>query len=139
MSEATTVAAPIEEVFDLVADFGRLSEWDPNVVLSELVAGTPLEPGARFQVNVRFLGITAGLVYELVDIAAPTRAEYLATGSTLTSRDTVVLAPGDTGTRIDFRADVELRGYGRLLGPLIQFVSKRQATAALAGLRRALE
>lgn len=139
MTESATVARPIADVFALVADFGRLAEWDRNVVRSELIAGAPLEPGARFDVGVRFLGVTAGLVYELVAVSAPTHVEYLATGSTLTSRDAVDLTPTHSGTRVDFRADVELRGYGRLLGPLIRIVSTRQATAALAGLRRALE
>ena len=138
LTESVEVGAPIDEAFALVADFSRLAEWDPNVATSRVVSGRALEKGARLAVGVRFIGRIVPLEYELTAIAPPAIVTYIGRGKTVTSTDTVEFAPVGTGTRIGFRADVEFRSWGRLLGPLVSFISRRQARAALARLKAIL-
>jgi Polyketide cyclase / dehydrase and lipid transport len=46
---ATEIAAPAEEVYDLVADLPRMGEWSPECERVEWAAGTSAAaPGARF-------------------------------------------------------------------------------------------
>ncbi len=138
LAETINVAASLDETFALVCDFSRLDEWDPNVASSRLMAGEPLQQGARLAVGVRFLGRIAELEYELIEVEPPTRAVYVGRGRTVTSTDVVALATRGDSTNVAFRADVEFSGYGRLLRPVIALVAKRQAAAALTGLKAVL-
>ncbi len=48
-SATVTIAAPPEEVYDLIADVTRIGEWSPECVRAEWVGGaTDAAPGARF-------------------------------------------------------------------------------------------
>ena len=51
--EETEVPAGTEAVYALVADFGRLADWDPNVTRSHLLSGESLTPGARYAITAR--------------------------------------------------------------------------------------
>ena len=138
MMETTKVARPVEDVFDLVADFARLTEWDPNVADVRLVEGEPLHPGVKFEVDVRFLGRTTTLLYELTAIDRNVRAEYVATGNTARTHDRLDFEEVEGGTRINFRADVTLTGVGRLLRPVIKRVSRQQVADAMENLGQVL-
>ena len=74
MSRTRTVAAPLQSVWEVLADFGALSSWAGNVDHSCLLdhgAGTTLL-GASRRVQV---GRNA-LVERVVDCAAPTTLAY---------------------------------------------------------------
>lgn len=46
-TETVTVAAPANEVWAVVGNFGNLGAWHPAVASTEIVAGTNNEPGAK--------------------------------------------------------------------------------------------
>ncbi len=123
----------------MAADFGRLAEWDPNVTGSRLASGDPLRVGATFAVEARFLGRTAHLTYDLIEVDVPRVATYVGRNRFVTSRDTVRVSPNDSGALIEFEAEVAFHGAGNLLRPVFRIVSARMARAALDGLVGALE
>ncbi len=127
-------AGPVE-AFALVADFGRLAEWDPGVVSSAWRSGGPVV-GAVCDVVVTFLGRPAAVTYELIEHEPPRIARYVARARFMDSVDTVVVDPAPDGSRLSLSAEVHLRGPLLLLRPVLPRVFARSARRAVAALRR---
>jgi hypothetical protein len=103
-------------VFAVVADFGRLQEWDPFVDRSEQVVGAGLEPGARYRLATP-VGLT--LHYELVEIDRPHRVAYRGGTKRVTSVDTISVAPLGSAVEIRFESVLHFRGWTRVIAPLV--------------------
>ncbi len=122
-------------MFALVADFGRLAEWDPGVVSSAWRSGGPAV-GAVCDVVVTFFGRPAAVTYELIEHDPPRTARYLARARFLESVDTVVVDASPGGSQLSLTAAVRVRGPLRLLRPLLPRVFARAAGRAVAALGR---
>lgn len=132
--ESTVLATDVEETFDLVADYGRLVEWDPGVVSSERRSGSRLSPGSTYALRVRFLGRTPQMQYELVEADRTRRVVYAGTAAWLTARDTLELTPAESGTLLLVETALTLNDrLARLEWPIGQVV-RRQAKESLVRL-----
>lgn len=139
-----TTPAPPEVVFDYLADFTTVAQWDPGITAAGLTSGTAGREGARYHVASRFLGRTIPLKYEALRSDPPDenagvivlRAE---TGD-FVSHDTITVAPGPgTGTSVTYDARLELKGPRVLFDPVMQVLFGVIGRRADNGLRSALE
>ena len=130
------LAADPVSVFGLVADFGRLQEWDPNVTSSRWRADSGPLVGEHVDVVARFLGMQAPIAYELVAWEPPHTARYVGRARRLVSHDTVRVESRGDGCRVEFSADVTLRGVMRLLRPILPLVFAAGARRAMGALRK---
>ena len=64
LQETRYVDRPLDEVFDYVADFDNIEDWDPGVEASKR-QGDTVGPGTKFDLEVRFGSGTAPMVYEI--------------------------------------------------------------------------
>jgi hypothetical protein len=135
---STTVPSPAapEVVFGYLADFRSCADWDPSVRAARLLTeGEPVRLGARFAVNAG--GIP--LVYETVELDAPRTVVLRGTHFSMVSLDRITFAAReDGGTDVTYRAQVDLRGPFRLLGPLLTRSFPKVGDRARAGLVKAL-
>ncbi|GAA4717579.1 SRPBCC family protein [Nocardioides conyzicola] len=126
------VAAPVEVVWDLLADFAAISSWAGPVSQSSLLTETAPGPGAVRRVQV---GRTA--LRETVVRWEPARAlAYDITGLpavVTAARNTWTLEPGGPGTLVTLSCDLETRG-----GPLVARIVARQVGKANAQLVQSL-
>lgn len=134
LREATVLATDVEETFELVADFGRLVEWDPGVVASERTSGGRFWPESTYSIRVRFLGRTPEVEYELLDVDRPHRVVYEGRAAWMTARDTLELSPVDDGTLLRASTEIELDDRVSRGAWLIRRVLERQARASLSRL-----
>ena len=106
----STSRAP-DEVFDYLANFSSVAEWDPGVKQAVPINAGGLRRGARFKVVARFLGRDVPLVYRTVELDRPHRVVLEAENETLISRDTIDFSGRpDGGTRhLRRRPDTEGR------------------------------
>jgi hypothetical protein len=75
-----------------------------------------------------------------VTVFEPLRRVVLAgRGSGVEAEDEILFAPTPTGTRIDYTADIRLRGLMRLATPFANGVLARIARDARDGMQRALD
>jgi len=143
MSRTRTVAAPLQSVWEVLADFGALSSWAGNVDHSCLLdhgAGTTLL-GASRRVQV---GRNA-LVERVVDCAAPTTLAYDIEGlprrlGRVNNRWT--LTPAGTGTTavtLASTVDIGANPLSRVAERAICRMMAKQSDALLAGLAERLE
>ena len=143
MSRTRTVAAPLQSVWEVLADFGALSSWAGNVdhsCLLEHGAGTTLL-GASRRVQV---GRNA-LVERIVDCVAPTTLAYDIEGlprrlGRVNNRWTLAAAgTGTTAVTLASTVDIGAKPLARVAERAICRMMARQSDALLAGLAERVE
>lgn len=128
------IKAPPEVVLDLLADHTQFPTWDPHFIDASLSTEGPIAKGSR--------GITVGemmgrrveneIYYDAYD-----RPRFVSGGTisgTMVAKNSVEFTPTETGTRIDFRLEVKLKGIMRLLEVFVKPVTVKQKTETLDAL-----
>lgn len=138
LHERIETALPLEPTFDFVADFANARLWDPGVVASARLDDGPLDVGARYRLEVRMGGRTAPMTYRVSDFDRPNRVVLVGSGSGVDAVDVIQFVPTDDGTRVEYTADIRLRGLLRLVQPLLRGNFARLAGDAATGMRSAL-
>ncbi|MHB8959263.1 MAG: SRPBCC family protein [Candidatus Limnocylindrales bacterium] len=129
----------IDDAFAFVADFANAVAWDPGVASAERIDAGALGVGARYRLGVRMGGRVAAMEY-VVTVFEPLRRVVLAgTGSGVEALDEIVFEATPTGTRIDYTADIRLRGVMRLAAPFAGGALARIGRDARDGMQRALD
>lgn len=129
---------PGEEVFDYMADFTSVAEWDGTVTRADRVGSKPPGLGAHFEVVVRMLGRENELCYETIEYERPHRFVLKADAGALTSVDEVRVRETAEGTELVYDAKLEPNGLMKLADPVLGLLFKRLGNQAADGLAREL-
>jgi carbon monoxide dehydrogenase subunit G len=134
---------PLDEAFGFVADFGNAARWDPGVASSERIdvgpGAGPVGTGSRFRLGVRMGGRITPMDYEITTWDPPHRVVLEGAGSGVSAVDDIRFQATPSGTRIDYVADIRLRGLLRLLSPFAGGAFATIARNARQGMQRALD
>ncbi len=134
----TTSRAPAE-VFDYLANFSTVAEWDPGVKEAYPVNTGGVRRGARFRVVARFLGREVPLTYRTVELDRPRRVVLRADSGAVVSDDTISVRPlPDGGAQVTYEADLRLKGPARIAELPMRVLFRRIGDRARDGLERAL-
>lgn len=139
LRESITTSLPIDEAFAFVADFANSMRWDPGVAHSERLGDAPTGLGSRYRLGVRMRGNVVPMEYEITTFEAPARVVLTGEGSSVRAVDDIRFEQTPAGTRIDYTADIRLRGLLRVVEPFLGGAFAKIGRDALAGMRRALE
>jgi carbon monoxide dehydrogenase subunit G len=140
LSERVETPLAIDEAFAFVGDFANAMHWDPGVATSERIDRGPVGVGARYRLGVRTRGRVAQMEYVVTAYDASKQVVLEGTGAGVDATDDIRFSPtADGGTRIDYTADIRLRGWMRLLSPLAGRAFQRIAHDARNGMQRALD
>jgi carbon monoxide dehydrogenase subunit G len=139
LRERIETSLPLDDAFAFVADFANSAHWDPGVVSAERIDSGPLRVGARYRLGVRMGGRIAPMDYEVTELEPLRRVVLAGTGSGVQAEDEIVFEATPTGTRIDYTADIRLRGLMRLATPFAGGALARIARDARDGMQRALD
>jgi uncharacterized protein YndB with AHSA1/START domain len=139
------VPATPEQVFDLVSDPRRFSEWWPRVVRVEHVAGKPgaartrwtnvlaADSGRKLRLDYCCLASNRPERYEWEhELEGTPFADHL-----LSQVNEIRLAPHPEGTEVRLSSTHTLRGSARLAGFAMKRSQREMLEAALNGLERA--
>ena len=139
LNERIETSLPIDEAFAFVADFANARDWDPGVAASERLGAGPVAVGARYRLGVRMGGGVAVMEY-VITALEPLRHVVLAgEGSGVSAIDDIRFETTPVGTRIDYTADIRLRGLKRLAAPFAGGAFAKIARQARDGMQRALD
>jgi uncharacterized protein YndB with AHSA1/START domain len=133
---ATTIARKPQDVFDLVADITRNTEWAPGFTYAEKVTPGPVSLGSAFNTSAKGLG---PMQIEIVEYERPTRLGFVGRARPVVMHHHFTLTPDNRGTRADQRIDVRPKGLLRLMSPLMAVMLKRMIQRNTADLKRYLE
>jgi carbon monoxide dehydrogenase subunit G len=114
-----TVEAPVELVFDYLADFTHTNEWDPGTVETTRTSGDG-GVGTVYANTSEFMGRKTDLTYETLVHEPPTRLQFRGKNKSATATDTLTFTPtDDAGTKVHYRADFEFGPLISLVAPLV--------------------
>ena len=133
-AEIRTTQSP-EQVFDYLARFSSVAEWDASVVSAEMLTPEPVEAGSEFKVVVRSLGRELPFVYRISTFDRPHVVKLVADTGRLRSEDTITVDREGEGSRVIYDARLTAQGVARLADPLLAVALRRIGDAAAAGLR----
>lgn len=138
----TTPAAP-ERVFDYLADFGNVAQWDPTVTEAEQLSGRAGRAGARYRVVVRLGLVSFPFEYRVLDSEppvgiAPGRVVVRAENRDVISRDVITVTADGEGSTVHYQANLEPKGVRKVFdlgfGTVMGFIGAR----ARSGLEKAV-
>jgi len=139
LREQINTALPIDRAFAFVADFANASQWDPGVATSERSDTGPVGIGARYRLGLRVRGKVSPADYVITVFEPSRRVVLTGTGSVMEAVDDIRFEATETGTRIDYMADIRLKGLMRLAAPFAGGAFKKIGRDALDGMQRTLD
>jgi carbon monoxide dehydrogenase subunit G len=126
---------PPEQVFDYLARFSSVAEWDPSVVSAEMLTPEPVAAGSEFKVVVRSLGRELPFVYRIATFDRPHVVRLVADTGRIRSEDTITVEREGEGSTVTYNACLTAQGVAQLANPLLAVALRRIGDAAAAGLR----
>lgn len=116
IQEYVIVRAPIEEVYDFMADFSNAEKWDPGVIRS-------ISKGNNsFELTTVFKGKKSIMTYTVISYKRPYEIILKGNGPNVRAIDTIKFSKVDANhTKIKYKADLTLKGFRR---PFIIFLNK---------------
>jgi uncharacterized protein YndB with AHSA1/START domain len=139
MIEATAelqIDAPVERVFDYVADARNEPQWLPGAKHVEMLTAGDLGEGARFEGDYARAGRVR---IEIVAYQRPHRVTLRGRSRIVHFDDQIELAKTEEGTRLSARMTAEPQGLMRLAAPLMGRAMRSQFEANWTHLKRVLE
>jgi carbon monoxide dehydrogenase subunit G len=106
-TETATFARPAQEVFDLLADFGNLADWDPMFEESMRLDDGPVDVGSRFKVKGTIAGSAFDLDMEVVEYDRPQRVVVKGTGDGLETLEDISVHPTNEGCEVTYHSRFE--------------------------------
>ena len=128
-----------EAAFDYVADWSRQAEWDPNTASSQQIGDGGPAVGARYSLEVKMGPRSVPMEYRITELASPSRVVLVGEGSGIWTEDTITFSESGSGTRVDYVADIRLKGLLGVVQPLLGRAFDGIAEGAVAGLKRELD
>lgn len=130
---------PRPEVFAYTADLTNAAEWDPLVVSAEQVGSSSVGSGAKFELVVRFGGVSIPMIYEITDYQPDYRLSLLGRGNRVEVADEIKFLDDGDDTIIDYTANLSFSTYARLGQPLLAPFIRRAGSRSVDALVAALE
>jgi uncharacterized protein YndB with AHSA1/START domain len=136
---SVTIDAPVDEVFDLVADERNEPKYNPRIVRAEKVSEGPVGSGARFVAEPRGMGAKGEMTVEVVEYERPNRLGTTVRSSSMQVEGTVTFDEVEGGTRLTWDWDLGLVGRMRVLSPVLAVIGPRWERRNWVGLKDYLE
>ena len=94
------IAAPVEQVFDMVADERNEPRYNPRISRAEKTSQGTVGRGARFTAQPKGMGARGAMIIEVVDYDRPGRLVTSIRSSYMDADGTLTFAPVEGGTRM---------------------------------------
>jgi carbon monoxide dehydrogenase subunit G len=126
VSRTFSVTSPPAKVMDYLKDFANAEQWDPGTQTCTRTGGGAITEGASWHNVSNIFGVTAELTYVLRELSEDTLV-FVGTNKSSTSTDTITVVPDGTGSKLTYRADLEMNGAAKLLNPVMKLVFEKLA------------
>ena len=133
------IDAPVEVVFDTVADERNEPAYNPRIVHAEKVSEAPVGQGARFVAEPKGTGPRGRMNLQIMDYDRPHRLHNVIRSSYMRVDGTLTFTELDGKTRLTWDWDMRLVGPMRLLSPVLGLIGPGWERRNWVGLKRYLE
>lgn len=131
------IAAPVEQVFDTVADSRNEPSVNPAMAGAELLTPPPTGEGTRFLTRMGTSGME--MLVELIEYERPHRLGSVTSSSMMETSGTLTVTTEGTGTVMAWDWQVRPKGWLRLVAPVFGPLGGRMERGIWSGLRRQLD
>jgi uncharacterized protein YndB with AHSA1/START domain len=131
------IAAPVEQVFDTVADTRNEPSFNPAMASAEMLTPLPIGLGTRFRARMGRGG--SPMLVELTEFDRPHRLGSSTTSSMMETSGVLTFAADGDGTVMGWDWQVRPKGWMRMLGPLFGSVGGRMERGIWTRLKHQLE
>ncbi|HEU4491505.1 MAG TPA: SRPBCC family protein [Jiangellales bacterium] len=133
------IHAPVDEVFDMVADERNEPRYNPRIVRAEKVSDGPVGRGARFVAEPKSMGAKGAMTLEVLEYDRPHRLHNVVRSSYLQVDGTLTFEEVDGGTRLRWDWDMGLVGPTRVLSPVLAVIGPSWERRNWVGLKEYME
>jgi uncharacterized protein YndB with AHSA1/START domain len=130
---------PVEEVFAYLANLENDAEWRREWVEANKTSQAPLGVGATFRLDGEMLGRRIPTVYEVIEYEPNRTAAWKAVSGPLPLTFRRIFEGVEGGTQVTNRYEAELRGFLKLVKPLLMNMGKHQLEGDIPRLKELLE
>ncbi len=116
------VDAPVEDLFDLMADPATEVDWNPDAIEVQRVGQRALGPGAEWQGRYKGMG---SMRIKLDEYQRPQRLVFSISGNRMDMHWAFAFVPDGAGTQLTAVAELQLKGVMRLMTPLLRPMMRR--------------
>lgn len=116
------IDAPVEEVFDLVADERNEPRYNPRIARARKVGAGPVGAGSQFVAEPRRVGRRGEMTLTILEYERPRRLHNAIESSAMQVDGTLTFDEVDGGTRLAWDWDMALTGPMRVLTPVLAAV-----------------
>ena len=134
-----TIDAPVDEVFDMVADERNEPRYNPRIVRAEKVSEGPVGRRARFVAEPKSMGAKGEMTLEILEYDRPHRLRNLVRSSYMQVDGTLTFEEVDGATRLRWDWDMSLVGSMRLLSPVLALIGPGWERRNWVGLKEYME
>lgn len=128
-----------ETAFAYIADWSQQAEWDPNTTSASRIGEGGPEVGARYALVVKMGRRSVPMEYRITELVAPERLVLVGEGSGIWTEDIITFTEIETGTRVDYEAEIKLSGLLGLVQPLLGRAFDGIGKGAASGMKRELD
>lgn len=139
ISGEVTIRAPVEEVFDTVADERNEPEYNPRIVRVEKLSQGPVGRGSRFVAEPKGMGAKGRMTLEIVEYARPHRLHSVVRSSYMLVDGTLTFEEIEGGTLLRWDWDMSLAGPMRVLSPVLALIGPGWERRNWVGLKKYME
>ena len=128
-----------EAAFAYIADWSTQAEWDPNTVSASRIGEGGPEVGARYALDVKMGRRSVPMEYRITELVAPERLVLVGEGAGIWTEDIITFTETETGTSVDYEAEIKLSGLLGLAQPLLGRAFNGIEEGVRIGMKRELD
>jgi len=130
---------PVGQVFTALVDSKNQPKWDAGLLEASLVPDGPVSVGTRITEARKFMGRTSQNTGEVIEFEPNVRITRKSVDTPMTVLGTVTFSATPGGTKVNWRWDLQSKGFYALVGPMIATAMKKGSEKSLHGLKDMLE
>jgi carbon monoxide dehydrogenase subunit G len=134
-----TINAPVDEVFDMVADERNEPRYNPRIVRAEKVSEGPVGAGARFIAEPKSMGSKGKMTLTTLEYDRPHRLHNVVRSSYMQVDGTLTFEEVEGGTRLRWDWDMGMVGPMRMLSPVLALIGPAWERRNWVGLKEYME
>jgi NAD(P)-dependent dehydrogenase (short-subunit alcohol dehydrogenase family)/carbon monoxide dehydrogenase subunit G len=138
LKEQFVVNRSIEQVFDYLADFSQIADWDPSVLTAKKISQGAIQQGTQFDLVLKSAGRRVPMAYQLTDYQTNKSLTFVGKADGFTATDNISLQAQGTKTQITWQADLEFTGVLQYFIPAMRQSLVTLGKDSMQGLAKAL-
>lgn len=119
------IKAPVEEVFDLVADERNEPRYNPRIVEARMLQDGPVGVGTQFVARPKGMGSRGDMTLTILELDRPHRLHNAVTSSFMHVDGALTFEDDGGDTLLSWDWDMKLVGPWRVLSPVLAVVGPR--------------